>query len=632
MKKFLAALAFLFVPAAAMAQGNPYSVTAPQIPAASMKGAFPSIAQVNLTWFAGVDATGSTDSYAGIVLALSYMSSHPGKLYIPYGTYSIASATASPLVLSSNLDIQCDPGTIIQVTGSAVLSPLAGGTNINHFRSSGCTWKGNSQAINSCSSCTGGFLFTNTSSNAMTDIVFTDTVFTNFKQNYWVYFFNNASAVMSNIRLTNVTCTTLTGNMGSNQATDINYPANCITFRGQAANLSGVISDVVVDGLNADITWAKTAVAFYEGVTAATVVNTVSTGCGTHTATNTGGYCYLAYQTDLSKDEPNYITWSNTKALTPYSVGFYTAGARNLLATGLYVEGQSDTGNASLPKGGIALNQCEDCHVVDFVGLNNFVCVDTSGAPGKTTDIEAPICTSNVANAVGIRVVPNGVSDATVITRIHNPVITLTDATSVGVLFSSNTGASQNPGSLEISGGKISAGAIDVQTNDTGTSNGVTAQWLRLGDGLTLYGPATTGGFVSVSNATPTQIDGLIVDAVSFAAGAVGVNLTSATKADISGLLLKNKTSGAGTMLDVENTTGSMPPGAVVYRNVGASQKYTTTTFGFATPGFTAVQGTTVQNLNPSEAGSALSKYIVNGWMNTDGGTTWLPLRTLTGN
>ena len=45
-------------------------------------------------------------------------------------------------------------------------------------------------------------------------------------------------------------------------------------------------------------------------------------------------------------------------------------------------------------------------------------------------------------------------------------------------------------------------------------------------------------------------------------------------------------------------------------------------------------KGDQVRNSNPSEQGSALSKYVVIGWICTVGGTpgTWLEMRVLTGN
>ena len=48
----------------------------------------------------------------------------------------------------------------------------------------------------------------------------------------------------------------------------------------------------------------------------------------------------------------------------------------------------------------------------------------------------------------------------------------------------------------------------------------------------------------------------------------------------------------------------------------------------------THAQGDIVRNTAPAEAGAALSKYVITGWVCTVGGTpgTWLPMRVLTGN
>lgn len=48
----------------------------------------------------------------------------------------------------------------------------------------------------------------------------------------------------------------------------------------------------------------------------------------------------------------------------------------------------------------------------------------------------------------------------------------------------------------------------------------------------------------------------------------------------------------------------------------------------------THAKGDQVKNSSPTEAGVALSKYVITGWICTAGGTpgTWLEMRTLTGN
>jgi hypothetical protein len=48
----------------------------------------------------------------------------------------------------------------------------------------------------------------------------------------------------------------------------------------------------------------------------------------------------------------------------------------------------------------------------------------------------------------------------------------------------------------------------------------------------------------------------------------------------------------------------------------------------------TWARGDVIRNLEPSESGSASSKYVVTGWICTVSGTpgTWLQMRTLTGN
>ena len=53
-----------------------------------------------------------------------------------------------------------------------------------------------------------------------------------------------------------------------------------------------------------------------------------------------------------------------------------------------------------------------------------------------------------------------------------------------------------------------------------------------------------------------------------------------------------------------------------------------------APTGNTWAQGDIVRNSAPAEAGAALSKYVITGWICTVSGTpgAWLEMRTLTGN
>lgn len=65
----------------------------------------------------------------------------------------------------------------------------------------------------------------------------------------------------------------------------------------------------------------------------------------------------------------------------------------------------------------------------------------------------------------------------------------------------------------------------------------------------------------------------------------------------------------------------------------GKIQAVTNATTAAPTTG-TYQQGDKVWNSQPTEQGSASSKYVVTGWICTVAGTpgTWLPMRTLTGN
>jgi copper-binding protein NosD len=108
---------------------------------------------------------------------------------------------------------------------------------------------------------------------------------------------------------------------------------------------------------------------------------------------------------------------------------------------------------------------------------------------------------------------------------------------------------------------------------------------------------------------------------------AAGMDLSSSTKVCVTGNSLEDFTSGYA--LKLNGTQG------ILWDNNFARCTNTIDgtgggeILGLVIPTWTGTLGARVQMGNPSEAGSAASKYIINGWMYT---TSWLQLRTLTGN
>ena len=361
----------------------------------------------------------------------------------------------------------------------------------------------------------------------MTNIGCDKCTFTNFQQNYWVYVLNESSAPISNVAFPDNVVKSLRGNMSVNQSGDIHYPAIAFSFRGQLKNPGGRITAISITNLDADATWIKSAVAFWEGVDGAVVRDTSAKNCGQHTGPDRGGYCLFAYQGDGSGEEPTNIQMSNIKLTAPFSAGIYTATASRLTATNINVTGQIDAANKILPKAAVALNQCANCTLNKFVGVNNLVGIDVSGDVGSTINIIDPVITSDAAGSVGIRVQPNGHSDSTTATNIMYPAIKLTGGGSVGLFFLSSSASTKSPGLLTVSGGTIEASAYGIQAYDANTKGSAIATGLSLKD-LTIRGRLSVAGIVFASTSTPLTEENVTIDCSRCAPGAIKQNLSGA--------------------------------------------------------------------------------------------------------
>lgn len=588
-------------------------------------------ATYNLKSFGAV-GDGSTNDYPAIVLAFAALTAAGGGvLTVPSGTYAIASATSSSIVVPNNVIIQGVGAelSVFKVTGSSTLNALFIATNPSNiwFRDLGLY--GNSQASSSGSA--GAIEFTASSpSGVMENFGCENVTLWNFKQTYWIYAINPSSTAMKTGRFENVRAFSLNGNMRA--PNDINEPSAVLAFIGQTVNLGGTISDIVVDKGYCDGTWIKSYSVFWSGVSNSSQINSTIENCGANTANNSGGYGTFAYLLDpgsIGATAPTAITWTGNKIVSAKSNGIYCATVQDCMISGNYIYGQTDT-STGVPdvKAGIGGAGMMNCVISGNVLIDNFNGIEMGGVGNTVNIISDNIIQSSVSGGAGIWIKSvGGAATSATRTILNNNSITVTGATSAGVIVYSATGSGLNPGYVKISGGRIEAAGVGIQSFDTG-GGGAVCTGIEIGS-VTLAGNPSPA-IQHTGTATPIIIHNVTVDASNFDANDNGVVLTNATVVDIDDLLLENKASGAGVLISLAGTLGTMAN--VSFRNVGASQRYTAPDFGTVKPTNAVSLGAFVQNLNPVEAGSGGSKYIVTGWTNTSGSTTWNDNRTLTGN
>ena len=630
----LAALVILGIAGRADAASNPYTIAAS--PTFPISAPYPLAGYSNIQWLAGANGNGSADNCAVFQAAATYAGSHPGTWYLlPSGTYAIASATCTTILWPHDTVLagQGPDKTQIKLTGSGTLQPIflaANQTNV-YFKDLGIY--GNSHGT---SGGIGAIEFIAASTvTPISNFGLINVTLSNFQSALWVEAINDGTVPATVGRFSNVRCMSFSGNMLD--PTNINSNAVCLAFIGEYEHLGAYLNDMLVDGMYADCTWIKNAVGFYSGVSGATVRNSRVENCGTNASDNAGGYGLFAYRLDpfhISAIPPTNISWINNQIINARSNGVYVAETNGCVISGNFISGQSDatTANPAI-KGAIGLGAVQNCTITGNVLTNNYSSIVIAGE-GTTSNIAADnVIASNVTNGLGITVKPLGTpiasTDATQ-TFLNNNTVRMTGTGSTALVISSSRGSSLTPGYVQVNGGRYEATSVDIQTVDATTGGGVVSIGVDIGGNVVLAG-APLIALQHINTATPITLDGVIVDAVAAPGAGSGIVLTNATDINIEGLLIKNKPSGAGTMLSVSGANGTMPMGAVQWDNVGSAQRYTSADFGITSPGWTGSIGDQVVALNPTEAGSAASKYIVQSWIYGSTGA-WFAQRTLTGN
>ena len=579
------------------------------------------LATVNVKAF-GAKVDGVTNDNAALQAAYTYLGANGGGfLYIPAGTLIVASSNCAALTVPNNVTTYgAGVGvSVVKVTGSAECANLFYASNPNNVWFMDLTFYGNSVA--STPAVAGALLFEGESGSTapMANFGCIRCGFSNFKQDYWFSVWNYSAYPMAHIRVLAPVVQSFSGNMRN--PTDIHYPSDVFSFRGQFANLGGAIDDVIVSDGGADGTWIKTYCVFWSGVSNAHCDRNKLHAFGANTSTNSGGYAILAYGDDAGSigAAPPTNIWTDDNTLeSPFSAGVYTATAVNVVADRNICSGQTDT-NVTLPKGCIAFNDTRgNSEIADNMISACYAGIAVQAPANSMTVVANNQISGLVANASGIKVLGNALG-GTATVSLNGDNVALTGSGSIALYLISATSASPD-GTVNVVGGQYGAGQDDIYASDNSTSNCALMTSFRL-VGVRLAGAPTGGGLVCAADATPIAIDGLDIDATSFGASAFLAYLPGETALNISSLTLRNTASNspAVSALQLTGAEGSMPPGAVKFINIDAAHRVSSTDFGAALPTWAADNGTLIANLTPVGGG-------VQGWQNVGGSTTWLPL------
>ncbi len=583
----------------------------------------------------GAKLDGSTSDTTAVQAALTAVgAAGGGVVVVPSGTVAHPS-TEAVWAVANNTTIQCASreNSLFKMTGVAALDAMFTVTDPRNVFFKSCGFYGNS---NAATANTAGAIFWYGSSgaaSAMSNFGCIDCYMGNFQQSFWSYVRNDSIYPMSGYVIDGLKVLTFSGNMIN--PSDIAVPSFITAERGQFLNLGGLISGVSIRNVQADGTWVKGFHVMWSGVTNVVGDSWILNSFGANASNEAGAYCSLKYDDDAGStgaDKPGDLYLNNMNFTACRTSGHYEApnGSTGCTyITNFTASGQFDT-SGGLPHAAISLNGTKCANIENYNLSENYHSIIAGGAVGSAIHIGQGKIVSTIADAVGITLQSSTISNATSITEVRGASVVLTGSSSNAMLIQSQSGSGYQPGLVKVIGGLFSGTIGDIKTNDLTTSQGVQTAGVQLTGGVVLTGAGQ--GFVAPSTDTPILLDGVIVDGSTICSACIGVNLNAATKITIASLDLRNRSGGSNQMLVVDGANGAMPVGALRFYNVTALRRLTSTDFCVTTPTWSADQGSVVARCTPVEAGSAMSKYIIISDTNTDGSTTWLNNRTLTGN
>jgi hypothetical protein len=456
----------------------------------------------------------------------------------------------------------------------------------------------------------------NSGSTDFAGIAFEDCVFENFAGNYVITSAISGSGGIKNFcfRRNKVYSKVAT-------YTDSTHILLSLFATGTSAATTGRYFDADVSDNYVDADSLTIPFAFWSGHTRTRFCNNHIINPGAHSLFNpaVGSHnCYGVTFYDAVGAASNTTTCavdcevSGNTIVNPPSAGLYAVTARRLKVHGNIITGQYRTDNATLPRGGLALNDLRESTVQNNRIEDSWIGINIAGTPGPEVFYVSNnvISDNGASDTVGIRLSAPVSAGTTSKIIVEDNDITVTGSASFGILMVSASGASTKHGPTEIIGNKIRS-----------PSSGINAGGVYFNGNLVLKGNHYSGVFASAACAVNAlNASGLIVQGETFeSASTTGLclNLDANTNIAVTGITFLGK-GGSTACISAIGAQGSIQ--GVQYRGVTASLRVAPTSLGYSIPTYTATPGDYVQNLNPDLTGASVA---FGGWY-FKSGTSWI--------
>jgi hypothetical protein len=579
----------------------------------------------------GAILDGATDCTSAMVQACAV----GGAIFMP-GNMALASSSLAAL---PNAGIAIKPGTAIYgIPGFACT--ITGITACNVFYTTDASdvyfvdfyCKGNGVGT----STTGYFWYMLCSNVAIKDasnLQFIRGGLENFAGYYWIYADNTAAINFAFRKFICDGSRFLSKTDNAQGPTTITVTASVFGFSGSDTVTSfSTCTDCVVRNCYADGTHIKSFVYFWSGNGRCKAYNNTLVGFGTGSefSNDTGAYALAAYDhshgTGLAPDE---IEFTGNLIDSVRDCGIYAAGAVRIKIANNYVNGQTSTANGTIPKGGIAINGCQNVVSSDNTLYNCAFGVSVVQSPGGTF-----------------------------LAQIRDTVVEGMPNNGIGMVLSGSTGGNAQD---------IIVDGLKVQTSGTSTTGilvnvtstvGINDLELRnfhingAATGIVFFAPDSTVpalgniyiGMGKIRGASGTCLNmagctsasqHIVIESLTFddmQGNAAGLVISSVPGLTVRNILFVGLSGGSTYCWNAGGAQGRVD--GVQYQGVAIANRYDSSAsrLGVDTPTFSGNDNDFIQNLSPTELGSTSSKYISTGWLWDSVNAAWKQCRSLTGN
>lgn len=552
------------------------------------------------------------------------------RLHFPAGTYGVTSTLNGT---DGNIRITGEGKgrSIIQVLGASALDPLLQFTDASDVDIEGVCLLGNSVTVG-----VGAILFGVTAgSDVKGRYTIYNCCFKNFRAHYWLRCLTNVTSTSHtrSIRYVRIIdCDWFSQSGNAPDFTNVGIPANMLDFNGSIDNNASVVDDVIVSGNFADCGQIKCFAGAWAGARNVLITNNYILNAGAAGVNDHGCYGIVVYNSHPTADvsfSPQDVTVSDNSIIAARSMGVYGATATRLIVTRNKISGVQDTTAASLPYAAISLGQCEDSKVRDNDLVDNYVAIQLIPTPTSITcEATGNRIRSSVASAKGVISTVLGSFINKV--KIDDNTIILPDAGAVGISCTSG-GVGAEFDTLDIARNRIAAGDTGIFcANNSG--GGIRGNQVSIVDNE-VGGSFDNVGIAVEDAVARTFITGNVVNMAQAGSAAFGVRFGAAVNLNIDGLKIANRSTGSVLAFSAPGANGTMRNVnlvAVARANLPANGSGH---MGFQMPVVTPTGvGAFIQNLSTTyyTAQGSSPQYTVDGW-SSDGSTSWLPKRCLTG-